>query len=210
MGADDGGRREPSEPGYAGGLGTRLRGWIALSVYGLAWGAAALFMLAGSLAGGLDMGPGEVSGFVLLCLALGPLLLWAVVKPLCALGRGLSARVGGHRVLWALFLSVLATAALAWGIGAGRGTDAVVGAAALGTLTLAPFTVVYAALRPAGPVRRSPVGKWLLAALLAFTGLGDLWGRGGIEPTHRRSDLDGNGNLRDARFDPDRPPPRWG
>ncbi len=61
-------------------------------------------------------------------------------------------------------------------IGFGRGADGVVGAALLGTVTLPPLFATYAALCPAGPVRRSPVGGWLSAVLLTVTGLGDLWG----------------------------------
>lgn len=204
MGGDDE-RRRPPEPEYVGGLGTRFRGWIALLVYGLAWGAAALFLIVGSLAGGLDMGVGEVLGFVLLCLVLGPPLLWLVAKPLCALGRGLSSWLGGHRVLWALLLGVLVVAGLAWGFGADRGANAALGAAALGAVTLLPLFATYAALRPPGEVRRSKVLRWLMVVLLSFTGIEfhpsdrNVW-----EPRPRRAGP--GGNLRDPRFDRGRPP----
>lgn len=207
MGGDGGRRWEPSEPGYVGGFGTRFRGWIALFVYGLAWGVAALFLAVGSLAGGLDAGVGEALGFVLLFLALGPLVLWLVVKPLCALGRGLASWIGGHRVPWALLLGLVPVAAFAWAVGAARGTGAVPGAVVLGAATLLPAFATYAALRPSGEVRRSRLLRWLPTVLLGLVGIEPPQDdRNPWESEPRRPGPGGDGYLRDPRFDRGRPP----
>ncbi|MDE3722502.1 hypothetical protein PWG71_13995 [Nocardiopsis sp. N85] len=195
-------RRRPFEPEYVGGLGTRWRGWISLAVYTLCWIVLALLLTVGLFTGGLDMTFVGLSGFVGLCLLLGPVLLWAIVKPLSALGRGLS-EWGGHRVLWAVLLGVIPVAALAGVLWSARDANAGLGAAVIGAVTFLPMLTAYAALRPEGEVRRSRSGRLLWAILLAATGLGDVPAGGGPRPTHRRADLDEHGEYRGSRADHD-------
>lgn len=132
------------------GLLVELRGFAAVLAW---WTASAVLLAVVSVVALVDGAgpPGDTGGLLAVAFSLavaGPVLLYAVVKPLCLAGRLLARRYGRHRITGALallFPLVVAVAALAGiadepALGVGLG----VGLAFL----LTPAVVVYAALRP--------------------------------------------------------------
>ncbi|SHK53043.1 hypothetical protein SAMN05421803_12278 [Nocardiopsis flavescens] len=134
------------------GCAVRARGVISYCVF-VASSVPALLL--GVLGG---MGPVDALRLFLVLLVLGLVVLWIVVKPLSALGRWLSGRVGGHRVLWALFATAPLLAAVLTPLWLLWEQDAARGMSFLVLVLLLPTTAAYAALRPVG-LRRSRLGS---------------------------------------------------
>ncbi|RCV50164.1 hypothetical protein DEF23_22290 [Marinitenerispora sediminis] len=148
---------------------------MALAVHALVMLPLGGLLVLGATVGPLGgTSPGQAFLLSALGLAAGPVLLWLLVKPLCALGRWIGGRLGGHRVLWALLLSALAQTAVYGVFRAVTDPDAALGLTLLLSASLVPVSAVYAAVRPAGPVPRSRTGRWVLAGLLVLVGVEDL------------------------------------